>query len=84
MKQGIHFTEPLPSNDRRNTHTDTQTDVGGFMKYADEIDSGVMICIPSSVKTGPCILKLMGGRIHRHTDTHRAWISHKPAFIFSK
>jgi hypothetical protein len=25
-KEGIHFTEPLPSNDRRDTHTDTQTD----------------------------------------------------------
>jgi hypothetical protein len=22
----IHLTEPLPSNDRRDTHTDTQTD----------------------------------------------------------
>jgi hypothetical protein len=26
MKEVIYFTEPLPSNDRRDTHTDTQTD----------------------------------------------------------
>jgi hypothetical protein len=26
MKCGIHFTEPLPSNGRRDTHTDTRTD----------------------------------------------------------
>jgi hypothetical protein len=26
MKGGIHFTEPLPRNDRRDTHTDTQID----------------------------------------------------------
>jgi hypothetical protein len=26
MKGGIHFTEPLPSNHRKDTHTDTQTD----------------------------------------------------------
>jgi hypothetical protein len=26
MKGGIQFAEPLPSNDRRDTHTDTQTD----------------------------------------------------------
>jgi hypothetical protein len=25
-KGRIHFTEPLPSNDRRDTNTDTQTD----------------------------------------------------------
>jgi hypothetical protein len=27
-KGGIQFTKPLPSNDRRDTHTDTQTDGG--------------------------------------------------------
>jgi sulfite exporter TauE/SafE len=26
MKGGLHFSEPLPSNDRWDTHTDTQTD----------------------------------------------------------
>jgi hypothetical protein len=26
MKGGIHFTKPLPNNNRRDTHTDTQTD----------------------------------------------------------
>jgi hypothetical protein len=26
IKGGIHFIYPLPSNDRRDTHTDTQTD----------------------------------------------------------
>jgi hypothetical protein len=34
MKGGIHFTEPLPSNDRRDTHTDTETngrDLGSML-----------------------------------------------------
>jgi hypothetical protein len=37
------------------------------MKYAVEIGSGAMIYIPSFIKTGSGIQKLMGG-IHRHTD----------------
>jgi hypothetical protein len=33
----------------------------GFMKYAVEMSSGAMIYIPSSVKTGSGIQKLIGG-----------------------
>jgi hypothetical protein len=29
-KGGLYFTEPLPSNDRRDTHTDTQNDRRGL------------------------------------------------------
>jgi hypothetical protein len=48
-------TEPLPSKEMRdtlrsrclatirNTHTDTQTDGRGFMKYAVEMDSAAII-----------------------------------------
>jgi hypothetical protein len=36
-------TEPLPSNDRGDTHTDTQT-------YAVEMGSSGMIYIPSFIK----------------------------------
>jgi hypothetical protein len=37
------------------------------MKYTAEIDSGAMIYIPSFVKTGSGIRKLLG-RMHRQTD----------------
>jgi hypothetical protein len=40
-----HGTKPLPSNGRRDTHTDTQTD----MKCAVEIGSGAMVCIPDTI-----------------------------------
>jgi hypothetical protein len=62
------FTEPLPSNDRVYTHTDTGL-WEGFIKYAVEMGSGAIIYIPSFIKTGSGILKLMGRihiQIHRH------------------
>jgi hypothetical protein len=54
-------------------YTYRQTDGEGFMKYAVEMGSGVMIYIPSFVKIGSAIQKLIGG-IH----------STEPTFIFSK
>jgi hypothetical protein len=39
------------------------------MKYPVEMDSGAMICIPSFIKFGSGIQKLMGG----HKDTQTAW-----------
>jgi hypothetical protein len=65
------FTESLPSNDRKDIHTDTLTDEKGFMKDAVEMGSGAMIYTPSYMKIGSGIQKLTGG--HRHTDTHIAW-----------
>jgi hypothetical protein len=50
------------------------------MNYAVEIGSGTTIYIPSFVKTGSGIQKLMGREIHNQT----AWLSHKPIYIFSK
>jgi hypothetical protein len=47
-KGGILFIDPLHSNDKVVTHTETQTD-----------GSGAMICIPSFIKTGAGICKLM-------------------------
>jgi hypothetical protein len=38
------------------------------MKYAVEMASGAIICIPSFIKFGSGIQKLLGG-IHRHTDS---------------
>jgi hypothetical protein len=39
------------------------------MKYAVQIGSGAMICIPSFIKIGSVIQKLIeGGGIHRHTE----------------
>jgi hypothetical protein len=45
------------------------------MKYAVEMASSAMICIPSFIDVGSGIQKLMGGdtQTHRHADTHRAW-----------
>jgi hypothetical protein len=39
MKGEIHFTEPLHSNDKRDTHRE------GFMKYAVEMVSGAMMYV---------------------------------------
>jgi hypothetical protein len=50
------------------------------MMYALELHSGAMICIPSFIKIGSGIQKLIRGC----TNTQRAWRSHKPAFISSK
>jgi hypothetical protein len=40
----------------------------GFMKYAVEMGSGVMIYIPSFIKTGSGIQTLILGYTYRHTD----------------
>jgi hypothetical protein len=41
------------------------------VKYAVEMGSGAMICIPSFIKTGSGILKLMGGGEFTDTQAHR-------------
>jgi hypothetical protein len=74
------FTEPLPSNDREDTHA-----VGrDFMKHAVEMGSGALIYIPSFINIGSVIQKLImgGGGNSRDTVTQTAWRSHKPTFIF--
>jgi hypothetical protein len=48
------------------------------MKYSVEMGLGAMICIPSFIKFGSVIQKLIGGR----ADT--TWTSYKAAFILSK
>jgi hypothetical protein len=44
----------------------------GFMKDTAEMGSGGMIYIPSFMKIGSAIQKLIGW-ICRHTDTQTAW-----------
>jgi Uri superfamily endonuclease len=51
------------------------------MKYAVEMGSCAVIYIPSFIKIGSGIQKLIR-RIHRHIDTQTAWRSHKSTFIF--
>jgi hypothetical protein len=51
------------------------------MEYIVEMGSGAIIYIPSFIKIGSAIKKLMG---EGYTDTQAAWRSHKPTFIFSK
>jgi hypothetical protein len=56
------------------------------MKCAFEMGSDAMIHIPSFIKPGSGIQKLIGG-MHRQTDTdtQTAWCSHNPTFhIFPK
>jgi hypothetical protein len=40
------------------------------MKYAVLLSSGAMIYIPSFIKNGSGIQKLIGGRAFTHTHTH--------------
>jgi hypothetical protein len=42
-----------------------------FLKYAVEMASGGMIYIPSFIKIGSGIQKLIGGYTYRHTQTTR-------------
>jgi hypothetical protein len=48
------------------------------MKCPSEMGSGVMMYIPSFIKMGSSILKVMG---EGFTDTQTAGRSHKPTFI---
>jgi hypothetical protein len=58
------FTDRLPS-DKKKIHIRTHRLIGGiFMKNAVEMGSGVMIHLPSFIKTGLGIQKLIRG-IHR-------------------
>jgi hypothetical protein len=41
----------------------------GFKKYAVEMGSGAVIHTPIFIKIGTNIQKLMGEKIHRHTDS---------------
>jgi hypothetical protein len=65
MKGWIHLTDPLLSNDRRNTYRHTDW-LEGFKKYAVEMGSVAMIYIPNFIKIISGIRKLMGG-----IQTHR-------------
>jgi hypothetical protein len=69
IKGGIHFTEPLPSNDKRITHTHTNCREG-FKKYAVEMGSVAMIYIPNFTKINSGIPKFM-------RDIETTWRSHK-------
>jgi hypothetical protein len=61
MKGLIHFTEPLPSNDRRDKHRDTETD--GWDVLSTPLR---WVQVPSFIKIGSGIQKLIRG-IHRYT-----------------
>jgi hypothetical protein len=54
---------------QKDTHTDTQTDGEKFIKYGVEMGSGPIMYMPSFVKIGSGIQKLIGG----YTGTQRAW-----------
>jgi hypothetical protein len=75
---GNVFTDPLPSNDWRDTYTDGWEE---FIKYALEMGSGAMLYAPSFIKTGSGIQMLIG-RTHKHTDIETAWLFLKSTFIF--
>jgi hypothetical protein len=61
--RGNCFTEPLASNNRYTyRHTDSWKI---FTKYAVQMGSGVVIYVPSFIKIGSAIQKLMGGDKHK-------------------
>jgi hypothetical protein len=43
--------------------------MGGIFNKVVEVGSGAVIYLPSFIKTGSGVQKLIGG-IHRHTHTH--------------
>jgi hypothetical protein len=47
----------------------------GFFNQAVEMGSGAVIYVPSFIKIGSGIQKLIGGRVHRHTYTYSNVIS---------
>jgi hypothetical protein len=55
--------------------------MGGIMKHAIEMGLGAMIYIPSFIKIGSGIQKLIRGG---YTDTQTGCRPHKPTFIPSK
>jgi hypothetical protein len=65
VSEGNVFTEALPSNDRVHGDTDWRE---GFIKYATELGSGVMIYVPSLIKIGSSIQNLIGGEDYTDTD----------------
>jgi hypothetical protein len=52
------------------------------MKFAVKMGSDAMIYIPSFIKIGSGIQKLIDTQTD--TDTQTVWRLHKPTFIFSK
>jgi hypothetical protein len=73
--RGDDFTEQLPSNRMKDTHTNTDWRKG-FMKYVVEMGSGAIIYISSFIKIGLDIRSWWGG----HTQT--ALWPHTPTFIY--
>jgi hypothetical protein len=60
------FTELLPRNDR-GIHIQTHRLVGEIFNYAVEMGSGAVIYVPSFIKIGLGIQKLIGG--YPNTDS---------------
>jgi hypothetical protein len=54
------------------------------MNYAVEMGSGAMIYVPSFIKIGSGVHKLMGGEGGIITDTQTTLRSYKPTFFFFK
>jgi hypothetical protein len=77
--RGDVFTEPLPRNDKGFTYRHTGSREG-FMKYAIEMGSGVMIYIPGFIKIGSAIQKLIVGG---YTDTHRYTVTQQQGDLIS-
>jgi hypothetical protein len=78
-KGGLRFPKPLSSNDRRDAHTrtDTQIDVRNLWSMPlgwDQMPWYTYTYVPSFIKIGSDTQKLLGGYI----DTQRGWRSHKP------
>jgi hypothetical protein len=67
-ERGIHFAEPLPRNETRVSHADTETRQR-FTDDAIEMGPGGTIYTPDIIKIGPDIQKLIVGNSKRHVQT---------------
>jgi hypothetical protein len=73
MKRGIHFIEPLPNNDRRDTHVDTQTDEkdlwSTLLRWAQ---------LPrSTYQVSWRLIQALRSSFEGYTDKQTGWRSHK-------
>jgi hypothetical protein len=65
---GIKAIKMFPFNNLRGCNIDI-SDLGEFMKYIVETNSGGVICILSLITINSGIQKFLGGYTYRHTDS---------------
>jgi hypothetical protein len=67
----VFLTEPLPSNNMPDRHTNALADGRAYVPCP-----GSIICVPSFIEIGSGIRKLIRG------DRQAAWFSQEPTFVY--